>query len=206
MCRPDASRLRAAALLALLSSLLISGCQRSLFETAPAEALTCDAALVGHWLSQDEGEGEEGEMQAFIDDGCRLHTVERRNEGQRTSAPVQIGTFRLGRHAVLAVDAEWANRSFEINASSLDQPGDVYLYAYQLRGRDGLQLLPVRHKALAQRALDGDIEADALLLDGSLTVRVRGNAQAQREQLRGRWLFDTRDPLLFRRAAVDSSP
>ena len=98
---------------------------------------------------------------------------------------------------MLSVSASWANQSFEVNSNSFDHAGDVYLFAYRLRGRDRLQLLQVRHEKLAKLGLERDLEADVLLEDGSLTVRVRGEGQSQYRQLSKLRMFDSSEPLNF---------
>jgi len=189
----------------VLMGMLTSGCQRTLFEHAPEHPLTnsaadCDQALVGHWLSETDNDEEPGEIQVFVDPTCSVRTVERRTEGLRESVPTQINTLTLGRNKVLAVSAAWANQSFDVNSNSFDHPGDVYLFAYRLRGEDRLQLLQVRHEKLAKLGLERDLEADVLLEDGSLTVRVRGDGQSQVQQLSPLRMFDTSEPLNFTRS------
>ncbi|MGQ0801502.1 MAG: hypothetical protein ACT4NL_15495 [Pseudomarimonas sp.] len=191
--------------IAALFGVLASGCQRTLFEHAPEHPLTnsaadCDQALVGHWLSETDNEEEAGEIQVFVDPTCSVRTIERRKEGLRESAATQINTLILGRNKALAVSAAWANQSFDVNSNSFDHPGDVYLFGYRLRGKDRLQLLQVRHEKLARLGLERDLEADVLLEDGSLTVRVRGDGQSQHQQLSPLGMFDTSEPLNFIRS------
>ncbi len=192
--------------LALCLILPLAGCQRTLFEAPPAAALGCDPALAGQWLSKGDGKDVDGELRVLVDAQCSLHTVELRSDGERISGHTRVGTVDLGRQTIVVIDAAWANRSFDLQAGPLDRPGDVYLFAYRLRGTDTLQLLPVRHKAVAEWALADKLEADILLQDGSLTVRVRGDANAQRDQLRRLRLFDRAAPLTFLRAAAGTPP
>ncbi len=186
----------------LMAALLASGCQRTLFENIPTSSVAaCDAALVGHWLSvDDDAAASQGELQAFVSSTCELRIVERRNEGPRESGTTAMRTSALGKTKVLLVNAQWANASFDVDPGPLDQAGDFYMYAYDLRGGNRLRLLPVDHRALAERAVANRLKADVLLLDGSLTVRVRGNGKAQSEQLRRVSLFDRSEPLTFVRA------
>lgn len=188
-----------------LVGLLASGCQRTVFEHAPEHPVTlsatdCDQALVGHWMSKTESDEEFGEIQVFVDAACSVRTIERRAEGLRESVPTQINTLTLGRQPVLAVSAEWANHSFDVTPNTFDHPGDVYLYGYRLRGEDHLQLFQVRHQKLAERGLRRKLEADVLLEDGSLTVRVRGDGKSQHQQLVALKIFDTSEPLNFVRS------
>ncbi len=201
MIRPRFSTLALAAVLGLLAT----GCQRTLFEHAPEHPLTlgaehCDKALVGHWLSKTDDDEELGEIQVFVDAACSVRTIERRTEGLRESATTQLNTLMLGRQKVLAVSAAWANQSFDVNSNTFDHADDVYLFGYRLRGEDRLQLLQVRHEKLAKLGLERDLEADVLLEDGSLTVRVRGDGQSQHQQLSGLRMFDTSEPLNFQRS------
>ena len=189
----------------LIMAVLISGCQRTLFESIPTSSVpACDAGLVGHWLSVDDDPADQGELQAFVSSECAMRIVERRNEGPRESQAIVLRTSALGKTKVLLVDAQWANASFDVDAGPLDQPGDFYMYAYTLRSGNRLQLLPVDHRALAERAIANKLKADVLLLDGSLAVRVRGDGDAQTEQLRRVSLFDRSEPLNFIRADVSA--
>lgn len=195
--------------LAALLGLLVSGCQRTLFEHAPEHPLTlgaehCDQALVGHWLSVTDNDEELGEIQVFVDAACSVRAVERRTEGLRESASTQLNTLTLGRQAVLAVSAAWANESFDVNSNHFDHANDVYLFGYRLRGADRLQLLQVRHDKLAELGLERKLEADVLLEDGSLTVRVRGDGQSQYQQLSPLKMFDSSEPLNFQRSSEAS--
>jgi len=187
---------------ALCLALLLAGCQRTLLEQVPATEVGCDAALVGRWLSVGEGDEADGEVTVDIDARCQLQVSEQREEGVRHSAPTPLKTFRLGRRTALAVDAHWANTSFDVSAGPLDTAGDVYVYAYALR-RNQLKLLPLDHRALAQRALENKLEADVLLQDGSLTVRLRGKPADLANALKRKRSFERGEPLRFVRGKLE---
>ncbi len=191
--------MNAARLVALLCVVLATtACQRTLFQDAPGPA-GCDPALAGEWWSVGERDEPDGEMRATIGADCTIEVVEQRAEGERRSAPSVFGSTRIGRRSVIWFDAAWANRSFDIDADALDQPGDRYVYAYRIDRGDQLVMHPLRHEALARAALEKRIEADVLLLDGSLTVRVRAEPDALRRLLARKRAFDAREPLRFRR-------
>ncbi len=194
------------AALALLALLLTTGCQRSLFESLPGAVDRCDSNLVGDWLSRGDDGEPDGELVASIDASCSVVVVEQRREGERRSQPSTLRMGKLGRNNLLGVDATWANESFEVHPDALDQPGDLYLFAYRLRGTDQLTLLPVRHRELAELAVRNKLEADVILRDGSLTVRVSGDSMAMQDQLRRVRLFvssgDT--TLHFRRQSAET--
>lgn len=187
-------------LLPLLLVLALAACQRTVFEHPPALAAECDPALVGRWLSQGEGDEPDGEVQATIDAACDLQIIEQRPEGERRSEPTRLGTAKVERSHFLWVPADWAHRSFDIAPGPLDRVGDVYVYAYRFQRGGRLQLLPLRHRELAQRALSGKLKADVHFEGGSLTVRVPGDAELQRGTLRQKRLLDRSQPLRFRRA------
>jgi hypothetical protein len=190
------ARARAAAL--LLSLLALAGCERTLFERSPADA-GCDPALAGRWLSQGRDAKDEGELVATIDAQCRLTTVEHKAEGPRRSAPTTLRTGQADGVRYLWLEAAWANASFEIERNALDHDGDIYLFAYRLRG-DRLDLAAPPHRAVAHRVLDKDVPGEVLKQDDELTVRVTGERDALRKMLRSYRIFRFDDALRFRRA------
>jgi hypothetical protein len=184
---------------ALLLAFVLAGCERSVFQSPPAAAQDCDAALVGRWLSQDDTPDDEGELEAIVDAQCRLVTIERKQSGPRRSEPTALHNARVGGTRYLWLDAAWANRSFEVEPNLLDRDGDVYLFAYKVE-RDRLRLDAPPHRALAQRVLAGDIQGDVLQHGEELTVRVEGNADAVRKLLAKYRLYRFDEKLTFRRA------
>lgn len=199
---PIAARVARAATLLLLV-LTLAGCERTLFEHSPAAA-GCDPALAGRWLSQDQDAKAEGELVATVDAQCRLTTVEHKSDGARRSAPTTLRTGRADGVRYLWLDAAWANSSFEVQRNALDQEGDVYVFAYRLRG-DRLELAPPPHRSLAHRVLDKDVPGEVLMQDDSLTVRLTGEPEALRKTLRRYRLFRFDDALRFRRAKPDEA-
>lgn len=190
-------------LLPLLTALLLAACQRTVFEHPPAAAAACDPALVGRWLSQGERKEPDGEVEAHISANCHLQIIEQRREGERRSDPTRLGVSASQRPNLLWVDAGWAHRSFDVEPGPLDREGDVYVYAYRIQRGGRLQLLPVRHRELAQSALAGKLKADVLYEGGSLTVRVPGDGDARDTLLRQQRLFDRSQVLRFRRASQE---
>jgi hypothetical protein len=196
-----AAPLRRALLLPLLL-LALTGCERTLFERAPAEAAAgCDPALVGRWLSLGDKPEDEGELVATVDAQCRLVTVERKAGGDRTSAATTLRSGKADGVRYLWLDADWANASFEVKRTALDSAGDVYVFAWRLRG-ERLELAAPPHRALAHKVLDKDIEGGVLMHDDSLTVRLTGERDELRKLLRTYRVFRFDRPLRFRRDAA----
>ena len=101
-------------------------------------------------------------MEAVIGADCSLQVIEHENGGARRVEPTTLHTARVGGVRYLWIDAAWANRGFDVDATPLDQTGDIYLFAYTVR-RDRLQLSSTPHRALAHRVLDKDIVGDVLM-------------------------------------------
>lgn len=195
--------LRRVLLLPLLL-LALGGCERTVFERPPAEAAAgCDPALVGRWLSQGDKPGDEGELVATVDARCRLVTVERKASGDRTSAATTLRSGKADGVRYLWLDADWANSSFEVERTALDNPGDVYVFAWRLRG-GRLELAAPPHRSLAHKVLDKDIEGSVLMHDDALTVRLSGERDELRKLLRSYRVFRFDRPMRFRRA--DAAP
>lgn len=185
-------------ILLLLVLLTTTACQRTLFQHAPGSG-GCDPDLAGEWWSLGDADDPDGEVQATIGRDCSITVLERNADGERLSAASTLGSTKLAGRGVVWFDAAWANRSFDIDGDALDQPGDRYVYAYRLDRDKRLTLFPVRHEALARAAVDNRLKADVLLLDGSLTVRVRAEPDELRRLLGRKRVFDDRQPLRFRR-------
>ena len=189
--------IRTAVLFVLL--LASAGCQRTLFENPPIATAGCDADLVGEWHSLGDKRSEDGELVAIIGPACDLVTVEHRGEGDRRSPSTQLHTGRTGGVRYLWVDAGWANRSFDIEAGTLDEDGDVYLYAWTL-SRDVLRLAAPPHAALAHKVIDKDIPGEVLMHDDELVVRVTGTSDEIKRVLSKHRLFRQVESMRFRRA------
>lgn len=194
---------RIVVMMILLSALC--GCQRTLFESAPAAAAACDPALVGRWLSLGERKDETGELEALVDARCGLVMTEHERDGDKRSDATLLRNVHSGGVKYLWVDAAWANRSFEVDPTLLDRSGDIYLFAYRLR-RDTLELAAPPHRALAHRVLDKDIPGEVLMQGDDLAVRVAGDSAALRKILATHRLFHFEQPLRFRRAKADEAP
>ena len=179
--------------------LALAGCQRTLFESAPVAAGTCDPDLVGEWLSEGDKRADDGEMQAFVSASCELYVVERENDGEKRSPPTQLHTGRAGGVRYLWVDAAWANRAFEVDAGAIDRDGDVYLHAYVL-SRDVLRVATAPHRALAHRVIDKDIPGEVVMLGDELAVRITGDPQSVRKTLAKHRVFRMDEALRLRRA------
>ena len=175
-------------------------------ESPPSSNAHCDNALVGHWRSEGDNSSEDGELEAFIDADCNLRVDERKADGVRHSTKTPLRSDRVGGERYLWFDAEWSQRTFEIDASALDAPGDVYLFSYGMKDRDRLMLHPPRHRAIAHRVLDKDIGGEVLARENSLTVRIAGDSETVAALLRKYRWFDLKHKIGFRRVAGDDSP
>lgn len=191
--------------LATVMLLGLVGCQRTVFQNPPAAAEACDPALVGRWLSLGDKDEPEGELEALVDAKCRLVTIEHKQSGERRSEPTTLSTARVGGVRYLWFDTAWANRSFEIEPNLLDRDGDIYLFAYSLRG-NRLRLANAPNRALAHRVLDKNIAGEVLMQEDQLTVRVSGTPEEIRKTLGKHRVFRFEAPLQFRRAASDDTP
>lgn len=178
---------------------LLAGCERAVFESAPAASGGCDATLVGHWLSVGDGSERDGEFEAIVAPGCQLTTIEHKAEHEVRSEPTQFSTARVDRINYLWLDAGWSHRSFEVESTLLDEPGDIYLLAYRQR-RDTLELSRPALRSLAHKVLDKDVRGEVLLHDDNFVVRVSGDTDVMRAQLRRHRIFRFDDTLRFRRA------
>jgi hypothetical protein len=191
-------------LLLSLSVLLLGACERSVFEHPPGVAQDCDPALVGHWLSLGDRPEDRGELEAFIEPDCSLRTIEHKQDGAHRSDTTTLSRARVDKRDYLWVDATWVHRNFEAEPNLLDQPGDVYLYAYRLNRKE-LQLAAPAHRAVAGKVIDKTVPGDVLKQGDDLTVRVRGKPDEIRQLLRKQRLFDFDQALRFVRATPDES-
>ena len=184
----------------------LGACERTAFQSPPSASTRCDKALIGHWLSEGSEGSQDGELEAFVDADCNLRVDERKAEGVRHSTKTPLRSDRIGSERYLWLDAEWAHRAFEAEASVLDVPGDIYLFSYATTGRDRLMLYSPRHRAIAHRVLDKDINGELVARENSLSVRIPGDSAATATLLRKYRLFDLKNGLGFRRAGEDGAP
>ena len=183
---------------------LLSACERTVFENAPAVAAACDPALVGRWLSQGDRDEDAGELEAVVGTDCSLRVTEHKQDGPKRSEPTTLRNARTSGVSYLWIDTAWANRSFDIDTTVIDHEGDVYLFAYRLR-KDELHLATPPPRALAHRVLDKDIAGDILMNDDELAVRVSGESEAIRKALGKHRLFRFDKPMRFRRAEPETA-
>jgi hypothetical protein len=188
-------------LLAAGAVLALGACERTVFQNPPAAAAACPPELVGRWLSEGDGPEDRGEMEAIIDAQCRLTTIEHKQDGPRRSAPTPLHLAEVDGQRYAWFDAAWAHAQYEVEPNLLDQPGDVYLYAYRLKG-SRLTLAAPAHRKLAARILERDLRGSVLSHDDTLTVRIEGDRDAIRAFLRKQrpFRFDE-ESLRFVRAA-----
>lgn len=186
-------------LVVVVLALGLAACQRTVFENPPVAAGDCDPGLVGEWLSEGDQRSEDGELQAFVSSSCELVTVEHKRDGEHRSQPVQLHVGRTGGVRYLWLDAGWAHRTFEVEATALDHAGDVYVYGYAL-SRGVLRLAAPPHRALAHRVLDKDIAGEVLMREDELVVRLTGDVEAIRATLSKHRVFRMDEALRFRRA------
>lgn len=192
--------------LALLGCAVIAlgACERSVFQNPPSVDAGCDPSLVGRWLSEGDKPEDRGELEATLDADCNLRTIEHKQDGPRRSEPTRLHLATVDGQRYAWFDAAWANAQFEVDPNLLDQSGDVYLYAYRLKG-SRLTLAAPSHRKLAAQILERDVSGDVLAHDDTLTVRIEGDADAIRAMLRKRKPFRFDDESLrFVRAEQDA--
>ena len=190
--------------------LALAGCERTAFQSPPSDSTRCDRGLIGQWVSVDEKTQHDGELVVVVGDDCNLRVQRSESvphaaagtvaDAGPVSEPTALRSDRVGNSRYLWLDAAWAQRNFDIVAGPLDVPGDVYVFSYATDGREGLTLHGVRHRALAHRILDKDINGEVLAREDALTLRVRGDIDQTATLLRKFLLFDQKNGLRFRRA------
>jgi hypothetical protein len=175
--------------LVAVAALALGACERTVFQNPPAvAAAACDPDLVGRWLSEGDTPEDRGEMEAIIDADCGLVTIEHKQDGPRRSAPTTLHLAKVDGQHYAWFDAAWAHSQFEVDSNLLDQPGDVYLYAYRVKG-SRLSLAAPPHRKLARQVIDRDVSGEVLVHDDTVTVRIEGDADAIRAMLRKRKPF-----------------
>lgn len=185
--------------LGLLLLVCLAGCQRTVFDTAPATATGCEA-LVGQWASLGDDGDQEGEVDATVSAECMLRLVEHGAEGPRDYLPLAL---RVSTQPArwLWVDAAEANAALAVQPGPLDGNGGVYAFAWSLDG-DVLTLTPPAHRRLAHRILDGDLDGAVHAENRAITVRVDGDADAMAALLAEDGSLDSAEAARFRRRAV----
>jgi hypothetical protein len=185
------------AMLVLL--VLLAGCQRTLFSSAPAGDGGC-AALLGSWQSLGDDRGRDGEVEATVAADCTVRLVEHGAEGPRRYLPL---AFKASTQPSrwLWVDAARANAALAVQPGPLDRDGTVYALAWSLEG-DLLTLTPPAHRGLAHRVLDGELDGAVHAEDNAITVRVDGDAAHVAALLAAHGTLDGGNAFRFRRVAV----
>jgi hypothetical protein len=182
--------MRIALLLTLLAGL--SACESTSFQAPPVARTACDPALAGTWLSVDDK--DPGEVELQIDKGCRLLFVENEKDGRKEGAPTQLQVGSDGDVRYLWVDAAWARERFEM--SDAPPAGDIYLLRYAVAG-DELTLELPNDKAIAHRIVDGKLRGE--ISRSETTLRNRLLAPVDPAALREAGFFDD-DKGVLRRA------
>jgi hypothetical protein len=196
------SRTQLSCLLTLLLLTLV-GCERTVFQSPPTLNGGCDAQLAGHWVSLGDKQSEEGEVEALVGPDCRLVTVERRSDGERRSQATTFSTAQIDGVNYLWLAAPWSHLAFDVDETVLDEPSDVYLMSYKFK-RETLHLSAPRHRELAHKVLDSKIRGELVMHDDNLVIRIEGEPDAIRQQLRKHRMFEFKRELRFKRA-TDSS-
>lgn len=157
---------------ALVSCLLLAGCEATSFQASPVADAGCDPALAGTWLSVDEkSDGkDDGEVELRIDAQCQLLFVENEKSGRKEGLPTQLHMGRDGEARYLWVDADWAKQRFEIKDTAAPS-GDIYLLRYAV-AKDTLTLELPDDRAVAHRIVDGKIRGETHKTQNSLTNRL----------------------------------
>ena len=182
--------MRIAILLPLLAGL--SACESTSFQAPPVAEAACDPAIVGTWLSVDDK--NPGEVELQIDKSCKLLFVENEKSGRKEGAPTQMHVGSDGDARYLWVDAAWAKQRFEM--SDAPPAGDIYLLRYAVAG-DELTLELPDDKAIAHRIVDGKLRGE--ISKSENTLRNRLLAPVDPAALREAGFFDD-DMDVLRRA------
>lgn len=192
----------AGSLLAVPAVLLaLAGCQRTLFESAPAVAHGCET-LVGHWTSLGDERGRDGEMEATIAADCSVRLVEHGREGPRSFLPLRLHVATQPARW-LWVDAAEANAALAVQPGPLDSKGTVYAFAWSLDG-GLLTLVPPAHRPLAHRIVDGTVDGAVHAEDHFLTVRIEGTREEIAALMAGDGGLDQGEAMRFRRRPAET--
>lgn len=155
----------------LLVTGLLAACQATSFEHAPLQAIACDPALAGHWVSQGEDSDDDGEVMLDIGSDCRLEMTEQKPDGLVGGEAVTFHLGRQGRHTYAWVDANWLMRRG--GEDHRPPEGDVYVMRYQLRG-DTLDIWSTDDPAIAHAIIDDRLEGEVIARDERLFNRLTG--------------------------------
>lgn len=155
----------------LLVTGLLAACQATSFEHAPLQAIACDPALAGHWVSQGEGSDDDGEVTLDIGSDCRLEMSEQKPDGMVGGEAVTFHLGRQGRHTYAWVEANWLMRRAGEDHRMPD--GDVVVMRYQRRG-DTLDLWSTDDPAIAHAIIDDRLEGEVIARDERLFNRLTG--------------------------------
>jgi hypothetical protein len=184
---------------------LLAGCQRTVFESAPTTAQACDQELAGRWLSEADAGSQPGEIEIRVDRSCGLIVTERKPDGPKRSQPTRLHNAQIGGVNYLWVDATWANENFDVERNEMDQEGDVYIVAYRIR-RGVLQLAAPPHRDIAHLVLDKKIRGEVLMREDDLTVRVSGGPDVVLAAIQHQRMFRFSQHLRFQRGEGGGSP
>ena len=155
----------------LFGTLLLAGCQGTMFEKSPLAETGCNPALAGTWLSQDEDPDDVGEVVLKVDARCRVEVEEHEARGIKRGDAVQVRLGRHGTHDYLWVDARWAHKRFE--EDHVPPAGDVYLLRYALQG-DELSIWSTDDKPIAHDIIDNELTGEVISRDNRLFNRLTG--------------------------------
>ena len=187
-------------LLSLLAVLVLGGCQRTQFTSAPADSNGCSRELVGQWLSNATNDNAEGEIEAMVDADCQLQVTENGRQ-PRVSVPTQLRTAQVANVNLLWIDTAWADKAFELETDAVTPPAgsdshDVYVFAWSRTG-DQLVLLSPDHKALAHALIDGKLKGGVLQTEYDLHVRLKTSQTELQSLIAKGGVFDSESTLVF---------
>ncbi|MFT3806382.1 hypothetical protein [Arenimonas sp.] len=157
---------------AMISCLLLAGCEATSFQASPVAEGACDSELAGTWLSVDEKSNgkDDGEVELRIDAACQLLFVENEKAGRKEGTPTQLYVGRDSDARYLWVDADWAKQRFEMKDTSAPS-GDIYLLRYSVANQTLTLELP-DDRAVAHRIIDGKLRGETHKTENTLTNRL----------------------------------
>jgi len=185
----------------LLSTLLLSGCFETRFESPPGERIQrCDEAWKGLWLDLSEPDKISG---LHVDASCASTILIQLESGgplRQVPVPLNYVEHRGHRYVVVADAALEDLVSLPLVHGVLPVPTRSFFIArYRLRG-ERLDIQRVDDKAAARMVIDGVLEGTVSSTLNDLHVYLRGTREDVLEILDTPGLFERKPSLRFERS------
>ena len=149
--------------------LCLTACETTSFQAPPVAEKSCDAGLVGTWLSVGDKHEEDGEVELRIDGKCSLLFLEHEKSGTKEGVATQLHVGSDRDINYLWVDSDWAQTRFDMK--NPPPTNDIYLLRYRIRN-DRLTLEAPDDRVVAHRIIDGKINGEVRRIDGNLNNRL----------------------------------